>query len=466
MRSAVPRWRASPLFCRHSLALLPIAVALLLGACGGDDASNTPPRVSQAVSMRDEIEEGAPGTSSTVTLTLARGIELPNDEVPLESAFEVEVPDPLDPETTNRVFPSLARQSEDDHRIFELSFDVIIPDGSQLLIAGRLFGGGEDDGLEADIQGDVSPIQALLASTALAPTDAVILDAGEFTAATDTDRDRGAQRAALEQHLAERGSTPELTELALQRFDAMPEDIIPSPKLRAALSALTGTFADAAIEDLLTDNNCSERPVALVAFQDPPDAPDLFARVTHAEDGGRIISFSPRLEGEPLELLVPIIAHEAVHCDEDGSVTEEVVATAFDTLLYIQLLTVKPDLALHGSPLSKDLNVDAIAMINSGRSLPESIGILQSPAVRYAVPNTNAQSSSFGELVASAYAGAPSSSPVEPLAGIYLDGFAQLLGAPPGDPYDLEYVDAIFGRVLDPEVLIAAIAALGLAPEG
>ena len=445
-----------------------LTALFLLGACGGGggDASSGPPqRISQVTSTRDQID-GGPGTSSTVMLTLARGIELPNDEVPLESAFEVQVPDPLEEGVTHRVFPALATQSEDDHRIFELSFDVIIPDGSELLVAGRLLGGDESQSLTAGIQGDVNAIQALLASVALAPTDVAVLEAGEFAPATADDRDRAVQRVALEQHLDARGSPAELTDLALQRFDAMPEDVIPSPKLRAALSALTGTFADAAIEDLLTENNCSAMPVRLLAFQDPPDAPDLFARVTHEGDGGRIISFSPRLEGEPLELLAAIMAHEAVHCDVEGSIDEETAATAFDTLLYIQFLTVNPDLAFHGSPLSKDLNVDAIAMINSGRAAPESIGILASPGVRFAVPNTNAQAGSFEELIASAYAGAPRSSPVEPLADIYLQGFAEMLGAPAGSPFDFEYLDAVFGAVLDPEVLIAAISALRLEPEG
>jgi hypothetical protein len=174
---------------------------------------------------------------------------------------------------------------------------------------------------------------------------------------------------------------------------------------------------------------------------------------------------SPRLEGEPLELLIPLIAHEATHCDTEGSVTEEIVATAFDTLLYIQLLTVFPDLARHGSPLSKDLNVDAIAMINSGRSLPESIGVLPSPGVAFAIPNTNARANSFAALVAAAYAGQPDSSPSEPLSTLYAAIIGSVAGIEPRDAFDLNYLDAVIGVAVDPGVVLLAVATLGLEPE-
>jgi hypothetical protein len=158
------------------------------------------------------------------------------------------------------------------------------------------------------------------------------------------------------------------------------------------------------------------------------------------------------------------MAHEAIHCDTEGSLVEEIVATSFDTLLYIQMLTMFPELALHGSPLSKDLNVDAIAMINSGRALPESLGVLRSPGVSQAVPSTNARAASFAELVAAAYAGQPPASPSEPLAILYAAILATAAGIQPQDAFNLEYLDAVIGTAIDPTALVAVIVALGLVP--
>jgi hypothetical protein len=177
-----------------------------------------------------------------------------------------------------------------------------------------------------------------------------------------------------------------------------------------------------------------------------------------------VVSVSPRLEGEPLELLSALLAHEAIHCDRAGGIQEEIVATALDTLLYIQFLGINPALARHQSLLSKDLNIDAIAMINSGRRLPESIGVLPSPGVESAIPNTNAAAMSFAELIAAAYEGQPLESESEPLAALYVATLAQSVGIGASDPWDLEYLDFVLGSFLHPSILLFAISTLGLEP--
>jgi hypothetical protein len=215
----------------------------------------------------------------------------------------------------------------------------------------------------------------------------------------------------------------------------------------------------------LTAENCTNAPAVLIAFQEPPDFPTLFARVTYAQGGSRVVSLNPSIEGERIEHLMPILAHEAIHCDRRSGRFEEIAATAFDTYLYIQLLSQMPELATAATPLAVELNVDAIAMINSGLRLPESIGILRSPGVTRAVPGTNDGSPSFADLVAAAYENIFfNESPDEPLAQAYVADIAAESGLPEASAFDLVYLDELLARSVTAEVLTGAIGALGLGP--
>ena len=445
----------------------PVAVifTVILAACGGS-SEQVAPRISSAQATRDFEAEGAPGLTSTVRVRFNVAVDPPGSELPLTSYFELRVSDPLEEAPEERVFVQAAEVVDGNTRTVDLHIASLIPDGAEVRVARSLFKKGDTGEITASVESDLTPFQSLLASGPLLLSDVSIIDPGEFREPASNDDDAAAARADLVRHLDTRGTVNEARDLALARFDSMPADVIPSPRLRAALAGLTGTFADPAVENLLTGNNCTGRPIALMAFQDPPDLPDLFARVTHEEDGDRVISISPRLAGEPIELLMPIIAHEAVHCDEEGSIVEEITATAFDTLLYLQLLTAVPEIARWGSPLSKELNVDAIAMINSGRSLPESLGILPSPGTQQIVPGSSSPVASFAELIANAYAGNPDTSPSEPLAVAYAGILASFVGYEGNDPFDLVYLDSLLARVLSPDVLVAAIVVLGLQPEG
>ena len=199
---------------------------------------------------------------------------------------------------------------------------------------------------------------------------------------TDADRDATVQREALEFHLNQRQVDPQTYLDALAIYDAMPVDIVTSPKLRAALAALTGTFAEPALESLLTGENCTGLPAARIAFETPPGGPELIARVTYLGTGARVISVNPFAEGERIEHLMPILAHEAVHCDGLDGRAEELAATAFDGLLYLNLVAAEPELARTKTRVARELNIDAVALINSGGLLPESIGVCPSRAAR------------------------------------------------------------------------------------
>ena len=85
----------------------------------------------------------------------------------------------------------------------------------------------------------------------------------------------------------------------------------------------------------------------------PPGSQQLFARVTYAPGGARIVSLNPSIEGERLEMLMPILLHEAIHCDQVGGRFEEIAATAIDSFFWMNLLAVFPDLALAGTPLER-----------------------------------------------------------------------------------------------------------------
>jgi hypothetical protein len=118
-----------------------------------------------------------------------------------------------------------------------------------------------------------------------------------------------------------------------------------------------------------------------------------------------------------------------------------------------------------GSTLTRDLAIDAIAFINSGRLLPESGGILGSAGIANVLPGTSAAFPSFAEFVASAYESIGTlESPVEPLAQTYADIIAQGSGLPEGSAFDLAYLDALLAGSLQPVVIISAIDSLGLAP--
>jgi hypothetical protein len=445
-------------------ALLPVAL-LLLAACGGEE-QRPAPRLVAATASRD-IVDGAAQLTSTIELRFSSEFKLASDRLPLSSYFEIDVPDPAGPEgTTRRVLVQRATLAEGPRpRTVTLHVGTLVPDGSTVRVAERAFNTRATGELSLEVDSDLDPLQALLASTPVGLLDISLIESGDPPPVTAADRDPEVQRAALAAHLEARGSPAEVSARALAVFDAIPEAIVPSPKLRAAFAGLVGTFAEGAIANLLTADNCTGQPAAAVVFQPPPDLPTLLARVTFAADGRRIVSLNPITEGERFEYLMPVLAHEAVHCDREAGIFEEVAATAFDSLLYMLLVAAVPDLAEGGSPLRRDLNADAIALINSGRAVPESIGVLPSVGVQQVFPGSTSRVRSFAELIARAYEYVDEDeSPPEPLALQYAAILAQAAGMQAGDPFNLVYLDELLGRALHPATLLAAMDALSLVP--
>lgn len=439
-------------------------LALVAVACSSSPAPGPPPQVSSATAERD-IVDGLATVRSTVTVRFDRPFELAPSRVPLASYFEFDVP--LAIGGSERVLVASAARSESNSREIVLKSGTLIPDGATLKVARRAFDADATGEMEVTVSGDLNPTLVLLASTELQVTDLSFYDPPVVAEPTEADRDAGVQREALEFHLSQRQVDPQTYLDALAIFEAIPTEIVESPKLRAALAALTGTFAEPALESLLTGKNCTGLPAARIAFEAPPGGPDLIARVTYLGNGARVVSVNPFAEGERIEHLMPILAHEAVHCDGLDGRAEELAATAFDGLLYLNLLAADPELATSRTRVARELNIDAVALINSGGRLPESIGVLPSPGVNRILPGTNSEYRSFAEFIVAAYPQIDmATSPTEELAQAYADILAQVAGMDTGDPFNIRYLDELLGRAIDPRVLVAAIQAFGLAPAG
>ncbi len=433
-----------------------------LVACSSGTEQQPLPRVSSAKAERD-VTDGQAKLASTIKVTMDRDFEAVEGDIPFASNFELSVP--LAEGGTDRVLVQSAKVAPGTGRVIELRVDSLIPQDATLKIRRSTFQAKATGTIEAKVDSELDKTLVVLASRALMPGNEAFLGDPETAPVTAEDRDPAVQRQALQTAMQRRHVDPQTLQDALDLYDIIPQDIVTSPKLRAALAALTGTFAEPAIGSLLTANNCTGRPASKIAFQEPPGNPKLLAQVTHIGSGARVVSINPFAEGELLEHLMPILAHEAIHCDDQDGLVEEVAATAFDGFLYLQLVASNPDLASVRTSVAREVNFDAVAMINSGGRVPESVGILPSVGVKQVLPGTNAPQGSFAEFVARAYAQlGQGSSATEPLANLYAQILAEVAGMPQGDAFDLRYLDEVLSRAMDIRVLFEDIAAFGLQP--
>lgn len=421
------------------------------------------PGFASVVAERDVVG-GKAQLTSTIRVMFDRNWQLVEDELPFASLFELTVPE-IDG-TSKRVFINTATRSESNSRLATLTVKELVPAGSTLTVERKAFERNGRGTISAEVEGDLDAALVVLASQAMVVANPAMFDKPTTPPVTAADSDSAAQREALEEHLRKRPGDPStFVDQVLAVYDAIPAEIVPSPKLRAALAALNGTFAEPAISSLLTSENCTGKPAARVAFEPPPDFPDLLARVT-MENGARVISVNPLAEGDRFEFLMPLLAHEAIHCDDKSGRVEEIAAAGFDTFLYLQLVAIEPELTGAHTRVARELNIDAVGMINSGQRYPESVGILPSAGVKAILPLTNSAAGSFAELVANAYASVPdTASPPEQVAVDYTNILAKATGMDIDNPFNLVYLDELLSRAMDPGVFAGAISAFGLVPE-
>ncbi len=429
-------------------------------SCGGGGASK-PPGVVHATAER-QVDNGVTLQRTVVTIEFDGPVYNGKRDEPASSYFHLEVASATASDGTETLTASSVRV---DGSTVYVTVNQPVPDESTLSIDGGFFGRENDPPVETSVDSTLSAFQATLAEHALTPTSPDIVTAGDPPPVTAADQDPVAMRDALVQHMVDRGSTSAIVARAEDTFDNIDPAVVPSPKLRAAIAALNGSFAEPAITYLFSDVSCVKTPVVRIDFEDIPDGASLLARVIYDDAGNRIIVLSPALEGERFELLIPLIAHEAIHCDREDSAEEEIAATAFDVLFYAQLLTVDPSLALQETPLSRVFNLDLIAMINSGRRYPESLGILPSDGIVQALPGSSSTVGSFAEHIANAYQIDSVADPTpEILADVYASVLADSAGIAAGEPFDLVYLDQLIGLQFDPQSLAALVVALTLQP--
>ena len=439
------------------------ALALALAAsCGGGEPPPAPIRALEATAERVYVDD-LPLARSVVSVRFNRAVE-PTKLRALNAAFRLTLPEgsPL----TGHSLAEMPVEGVEiiSSRLVELSVGALIVSGSTLHVSTEALS-GPDDEVTVAVTSEFTELGVVLAGGVFAFGDLSLVEQRPPETPTAADRDPVRVRAALEEHLDEREASPPVRETALFLYDQMDGEVVAAPKLRAALAALAGTFADAAVRSLLGPDNCTGRPAAFIGFQEPPGDLDLVARITYDGEGRRVLSVRPDLEAAPFQLLMPLIAHEAIHCDRVDSLTEEIVASAIDVFLYIHLLISQPELARDTSPLARNFNIEALAMLNSGRAIPESLGILPSPHGREVLPDSGVDYRSFVDAIAAAYADdVDATAPAEPVAQQYLDALAQRLEIPLGSAIDLDYVDLLLGRATTFEAISNLLELFDLAP--
>ena len=441
-------------------ALLALALALSCG--GGGERPPEPIRLLEASAER-LYDDDLPLARSLVRVRFNRAVE-PVTLRALQGAFRLTLPEGSPLTGSPLAEMPIEGVEATGPAVIELTVGALIPGGSLLRVsAGAL--SGPDEEVTLPVTSEFTEIGVALAGGVFAFGDPALVDQRPAETPTAADRDPAAVRANLERHLDARGASPQTIEGALRLYDDMDGEVLPHAKARAALAALAGTFADAAVRSLLNAENCTGAPAAFIGFREPPGDPELAARVTYDEDGRRVVSIRPDLEAAPFELLMPLLAHEAIHCDRSDSLEEEIVASALDVYLYIHLLISRPELARDPSPLARNFNIEALAMLNSGRASPEALGVLASPHGREALPQSGVSHRSFAEVIAATYADvADPTAPVEPVAQACLNALARAVGAPLGSAADLGYVDFLLGRATTLDAITTLLAVFALRP--
>lgn len=133
---------------------------------------------------------------------------------------------------------------------------------------------------------------------------------------------------------------------------------IPSPALRAAAVSLLGTIAEPAIDWLMRGGH-----VARVEFGEL-EGPALAQSLT-GPDGLQRIVIQRRFRFEKPALLSVVLAHEALHSDDQVSDLEELITTAFQALVHMQQLLAEPALANERTELAQATSAWLLIRLNT-----------------------------------------------------------------------------------------------------
>jgi hypothetical protein len=144
---------------------------------------------------------------------------------------------------------------------------------------------------------------------------------------------------------------------------------VPEPTLRAALAALTGTLGESAIEFMTY-----QTPVTLVHFgvylMDGEGVPTHVAGVYTYPDHTIQILIDRRYRFLPFPALSALLFHETLHAgldDVEAGLPEEAVASALESLVYLQMLLVDSSIAALPDDLTRFVeNHQTLVRLNSG----------------------------------------------------------------------------------------------------
>jgi hypothetical protein len=143
----------------------------------------------------------------------------------------------------------------------------------------------------------------------------------------------------------------------------------PEPAMRAALASLIGTVGEPAILHVLNGS-----PVTLIHFgvvlqrgSGLPSRPGIAYDLT---DGTRQIVLDRRFRFAPFASFAPLLFHEVLHTGVDNDIAgliEESVASALESLVYMEMLLTDPSLAAIPDERTRlNNNPMAVARLNSG----------------------------------------------------------------------------------------------------
>jgi len=227
---------------------------------------------------------------------------------------------------------------------------------------------------EVSLPSSYSPADVTLSLRPFAPTDVnqftpgVYTEASEMIPASGDTLTEETARTALETFFTQRIANTDSLQQALSIFDdPVLKDKIPNPTLRAGLVSLKGILAESAID----------------AIQRGPFGPITFGTITSGDYAEVKSDFSmivdERYNSEAFALFGPVFARAALQSDTQTGRAEEITGSAILALAAMQQALTDSTIAQSGTELSRRLNTQMFARLNSGKAAYPNIGIYQTP---------------------------------------------------------------------------------------
>jgi hypothetical protein len=288
-------------------------------------------------------------------------------------------------------------------------------------------------------------------------------DASPMSPATGsplTEQQAGTQ---LDRYLAEEypASAPARAAARAVFDNATAKSKVPDPGPRAALAALRGSIADAAVDFVLSGTPTVNSIGFVAPAQGCGSQSPGWAGCSFIASLGQI-QLNSRYQYENPFLFSHLLAHEVLHSDGSVADYEETTAYVLDTRLYIEQLARHPWLATLGTEFARRSNSNAIARLNSGTG--SQLGLYATNGNGQIFPGSTADKSTnwFADFASSV----TTTTPGGPVLGPYLSA-THTAGAPACSPASfskalIDCLDANRNLGLSSDELVAAARALKL----